>query len=172
MTLGGLQDKPWRTIVDRDKNIREVFKKPPLIAYKRQQNLKGMLIRAKKAAKGKKYTARLGMKECGNNCTQCPYICEGKSIKIYWVYWKINRKLSCKSFHVVYAIVCSKENCKLTYIGETKQTLMFRFNDHCGYVNNSINTATGSHFTQLGGQPDCSLQIKAIEQIKKIKDNE
>ena len=102
-------------MVDRDNNLGEVFKKPPLIAYKRQQNLKGMLIRAKVAAKGKKYPERkqLGMKKCGDSCTVCPYIREGKSIKINGVDWKINRKLNCNSFNVVYANLCSKENCNL-----------------------------------------------------------
>ena len=160
-------------MIDRDKNLGEVFKKPPLIAYKRQQNLKGMLIRAKVASKGKKYPKRklLGMKKCGDSCTVCPYIREGKSIKINGVDWKINRKLNCKSFNVVYAIICSKENCKLAYVGETKRILKFRIDDHLGYVSNSIDTATGSHFTQPGHSL-ANLQVTAIEQIKKTNDNE
>ena len=98
-------------MIDRDKNLGEVFKKPPLIAYKRQQNLKGMLIRAKVASKGKKYPKRklLGMKKCGDSCTVCPYIREGKSIKINSVDWKINRKLNCKSFNVVLQLYVQKK---------------------------------------------------------------
>ena len=45
--LGNAQAKHWRTMANRDKYLAEVFKQPPLIAYKRQPNLKGQLIRAK-----------------------------------------------------------------------------------------------------------------------------
>ena len=137
------------------------------------QNLKGLIIRAKVAAKERPYPKRkkLGMKKCGDNCTMCPYVLEGKSIKINNVDWKINQDLNCKSFNVIYAVLCSKENCKEVYIGETKRFLKFRIDDHRGYVNNSINKATGSHFNQPG---HClgNMKITAIEQIKKKNDSE
>ena len=47
--LGAAQAKHWRTMSSRYKYLAEVFKQPPLIAYKRQTNLKGQLIRAKVA---------------------------------------------------------------------------------------------------------------------------
>ena len=46
-----------------------------------------------------------------------------------------------------------KENCKQVYIGETKRMLKFRLDDHRGYGNKYVDTATGSHFNQ----PDHSL---------------
>jgi len=171
--LGSSVAKHWRTMTNRNKYLAEVFKKPPLIAYKRQQNLKGLLIRAKVADKKIPYPKRrkLGMKKCGYNCTMCPYVLEGKSININNVDWKINQDLHCKSFNVIYAVLCSKESCKEVYIGETKIFLKFRIDDHRGYVNNLINTATGSHFNQPG---HClgNMKITAIEQIKKKNDSE
>ena len=59
----------------------------------------------------------------------------------------------------------------MAYIGETKRILKFRIDDHRGYVSNSIDTATGSHFTQPGHSL-ANLQVTAIEQIKKTNDNE
>ena len=54
------------------------------------------------------------------------------------------QKLSSNSFNV-YAIIC---NQKKTYIGETRLFLKSRLDNHHGYVNSHIATATGSHYTQ------------------------
>ena len=37
----------WRTITSKDSHLNEVFKEPPLTAYRRQRNIRGHLIRAK-----------------------------------------------------------------------------------------------------------------------------
>ena len=37
--LGSIQSKHWRSMASRDDHLQEVFKRPPLIAYKRQQNI-------------------------------------------------------------------------------------------------------------------------------------
>ena len=87
-------------------------------------------------------------------------------MKINGIEWKINRTLNCKSFNVVYAIICTKENCKKTYIGETKRFLRNRLDDHRGYVNNFVHNVTGTHFTQQGHSL-ANVQIVALEQIKK-----
>ena len=71
-------------MVSRNKYLEDVFKRPPLIAYKRQQNLRGHLVRAKVAPPKGPYPKRklIGMKKCGDNCTAFPYIKECKSVKI------------------------------------------------------------------------------------------
>ena len=92
---------------------------------------------------------------------------KGKSLKINKKEWKINKKLDCTSFNVVYAITCKKEKCKESYIGETKRMLKARIADHCGYVrNNRLDKATGYHFN-LPGHSLADLTVTAIEQSKK-----
>ena len=46
-SLGPIQAKHWRSMTTRNKYLADVFKRPPLIAYKRQNNIRGHLIRAK-----------------------------------------------------------------------------------------------------------------------------
>ena len=41
--------KHWRSMISQDQYLKEVFKLPPLTAYKRQRNVKDNLIRAKVA---------------------------------------------------------------------------------------------------------------------------
>ena len=152
----------------RNPYLAQVFKKPPLIAFKRQKNLRENLIRAQIPRTQERYPKRKlkYMTKCGSNCTACPYIREGKNIKINGVNWYINKKVNCQSFNVVYAICCKKDNCKQVYIGETRRIFKFRLDNHRGYVNNSLDNATGFHFNQPGHSL-ADLSVTVLEQVRK-----
>ena len=159
------------TMTSRDAHLKEVFQRPPLIAFKRQQNIRGLLIRAQVSRASKPYPSRQqnGMKRCGKNCLACPYIREGKNISINGIKWQINKQMNCNTFNVVYAIQCKKDRCKEVYIGETKRILRFRLDDHRGYVNTGADTATGSHFTGPGHSL-ADMSVTALERVKKNSD--
>ena len=61
----------------------KVFKRPSLIAKKRQRNIRQHIIRAKVQLE-QTHPRRVtkDMKKCSTNCTACPYLREGKIIKI------------------------------------------------------------------------------------------
>ena len=105
-----------------------------------------------------------GMKRCGKMCTICPYVKEGKEIKIdnKKTPWKINKNVNCESRNIVYMIECLK--CKQRYIGESKRSLKSRLADHRGYINKEqTDTATGAHFNQPGHSlSDLSVTILEI----------
>ena len=124
----------WRSMTSHDSYLQQVFKEPPLIAFKRQNNIRNFLVRAKVPNKTSSYPKRFlkGMKRCGTSCTACPYIKEGNIVKINNKNWNINRKLNCDSYNVVYAIICKKDKCNLVYIGETKRMLKHRLTEHRG----------------------------------------
>ena len=157
-------------MVGRSKYLKEVFPSPPLTAFRRQPNLRSHIIRASLPNPNNRPTQRklVGMKKCNTpKCTACPFIKEGKEITINGQTWKINSKLDCKSYNIVNAILCKKENCRSVYIGETKRMLKFRLADHRGYVSNKETTqATGSHFN-LPGHTLAHLQVTCIERVKK-----
>ena len=170
-SITSLQAKHWRTMVGQDSYLAEVFPDPPLTAFKRQKNLKDYLVRAKVPKLPSIYPKRhiKGMKKCGTQlCTACPYVREGKSIKIGEKTWNINNKLDCNSYNVVYILICKKEKCKEKYyIGETKNMIRFRLSQHRGYiVNKKLNTATGEHFN-LPGHSVSDLSMTILEQVKK-----
>ena len=116
----------WRSMT-QDSYMKEVFPEPPLTAFKKQANIKDHIIRAKVAPPKTNYPKRYlrGMKKCGK-CTLCPYIKEGRNLKINRAEWNINKQLNCNSYNVIYAIFCLTEKCKQVYIGETKCMLRFR----------------------------------------------
>ena len=167
-SITSLQTKHWRSMVSRDKYLGEVFPSPPLTAYKRQPNIRSHIIRAAVAKGQSRYPQRnqRSMTKCNSqNCLACPFIKEGKEVIINGVPWKINKQLNCRSYNVVYAIICKKDNCKQAYIGETKQMLKSRLAQHRGYVSNNIE-ATGQHFN-LPGHSLADLMVTIIEQVRK-----
>ena len=80
--------------------LKEVFKEPLLIAYKRQNNIRDILIKAKVPPAPNRYPHRevKGMAKCGKNCTACPYIQTGNKVKICEnEVWKITNKVNCET---------------------------------------------------------------------------
>ena len=157
--------KHWRSMSSQDSYLKDVFKEPPLTAYRRQENIRGHIIRAKVARKPRLYPRRYqkGMKKCGKNCTACPYIREGNKFQINGIDSHIKKQHDCNTYNVVYAIFCMKEKCKQVYIGESKRMLWSRIADHRGYVSRAeTDKATGAHFTQPGHSL-ADLRVSIIE---------
>ena len=141
-----------------------------MTAFKRQRNLRDILIRAKipKTEKRNQDRSIKGMKKCHKiYCNACPYIKERKNFKIdTHKKWNINKQVDCNAHNIVYMIECEKDKCKDKYIGETKRTLRSRLADHRGYVNNKhTDKATGAHFN-LPGHSVANMKISVIEQVK------
>ena len=95
----------------QDKYLSECFSKPMLTAYRRQPNLRNILVKSRIPPPPNPYPKRdlKGMKKCGLACTACPYIIEGKSVKIDRKNsWNIEKHVSCKSFNIIYLLECQK----------------------------------------------------------------
>ena len=169
-SIPNLQAKHWRSMIAQDCHLAEVFPKPPLTAFKRQRNLRDILIRAKvpKPVKIHKERQLKGMKKCGKSCVACPYILEGNVVKIGLKEWKINTKLNCNSYNVIYLLKCKKENCKERYyIGQTKNMFKNRVSDHKGYITKKkTEKSTGYHFSQPGYSLS-DLTVTLLELVKK-----
>ena len=71
--------KHWRVMV-QDPVLREIFPLPPLIAYRRQKNVREFVIRAKVPPPATREKRVLpGMKRCGK-CVNCPYVQTGRTV--------------------------------------------------------------------------------------------
>ena len=165
--ISPITNKHWRSMIVQDEYLKQVFKEPPLTAYKRQKNIKDSIIRAKVSMEPNKRPKRKnpGMKKCGKWCTACPFVKEGTSVQIdNKNKWKINQNVNCSTTNIVYLIECIK--CKERYVGESERSLKCRLADHRGYVsNNNFETATGAHFNQPGHNLS-HLSITIIEKQK------
>ena len=129
-----------------------------------------MVIKLKVPEPQKLYPERKinGRVQCGKVCPACSFIKTEKSLKIDRnTKWKLNRKLSCQDYNIIYSISCDKKGClENKYIGETGRSLKTRLVDHCDYVRNQhTDQATGAHFNQPGHSL-ANMKITILEQVK------
>ena len=157
--------KHWRVMI-QDPHMKEIFPDPPLIAYKRQKNLRQMLIRAKVPPISKRPKREIhGMRKC-NNDVYCNYIMTGDHVKATAssYHHQITTKVTCTSSNIIYLITCRK--CLMQYVGETSRRLKDRFAEHQGYVRNKdLTMATGQHFNNRG-HSIYDMQITILEHVQ------
>ena len=160
--------KHWKSMITQDKYLEDVFPKPPLVAFKRQQNIKDKIIKAKVPPVQGKYPRRTknGMKKClKSTCRACPYIDEKTKIKAKKFTWKITKEVNCRSKNIVYMIECGK--CFQRYIGETERMFKDRIYEHLGYVRNcDMDKITGEHFNK-NGHKISDMKFSILEKVKK-----
>ena len=136
----------------QDPYLKDVFPLHPLVAYKRQPNIKDKIIRAKVPDQVSRRPKREipGMKKC-LNCPICPFVQPGHNVKStsnnYTV--DINTAVTCKTRNMIYCITCKR--CSDQDIGESERSRRERFSERRGYVTNrNLTKATGLHFNQRG----------------------
>ena len=95
--LPAILNKHYRSMIRMDNYLKDVFPYPPMLAYKRPNNLKNFLIRAKVFSNVDKRNKRMlnGMKRCNRQCPICPYVKEGKVIQSESFNWFIRKNLNC-----------------------------------------------------------------------------
>ena len=78
-----IQRKHWRSMVNQDRYLSEVFPDPPLVAFTKQKNIRDFTIKAKvpKITHRSGRRSIKGMKKCQKMCAACPFIMEGKQVK-------------------------------------------------------------------------------------------
>ena len=159
--------KHYRSMVSQDTYLKQCFPKPPLTAFRRQNNLRNFLIKSKLPPPYSTHPRRNlnGMKKCGRMCQACPYVKEGKEVKINQnSIWKIERRMTCESYNVIYMLDCEK--CGEKYIGSTIRQLKHRVADHRGYISNQVTSrATGAHWN-LPGHSLAHMKVTILYQSK------
>ena len=158
--------KHWRSMKISDNYLEKVFPEPPLIAFKRQKNIKDYVVRARVPPPLRKNPRRQipGMRKCGRQCHACPYIKEEKELKCGETNWKLSKSLNCKDKNVIYMIECNK--CYSKYIGETERELKDRLSDHKTYIRSEkSNQPVGEHFNLPGHSID-NLTVIILEKVK------
>ena len=167
--IQAITHRHWRTMRLTDPYLQEVYQEPPLIAYRRQKNIKDFLVRAKVPPPLKRNPQRIipGMKQCHKltgmrQCHTCPFVKEGKEITTEKFKWKINKSVSCEDKNVVYLIECNKERCRMQYVGETERSLRERFEEHKTYVNENKYQKT----TERPGHTVSNMTISRLDNVE------
>ena len=169
-SIPAIVNRHWR-VMCQDPYLKKVYPAPPLVAFRRQRNIREKLIRAKVPAPPSRPKRVIpGMKRCGR-CINCPYIKTGSTVKSLASRHEVEltESFDCQTSNIVYLIECRKENCSARqYIGKTTDPLTKRFGAHRGYVRNKLLAkATGAHFNQ----PGHSMSDMTITIVEKIYNN-
>ena len=150
----------------QDPKLKEVFPDPPLIAYKRQKNLRQVLLRAKVPPESKRPKRELlGMRKCMKD-VYCNYIMVGDYVRSTASSYKhqITTKVTCFTSNIIYLITCRR--CLMQYVGESKRRLKDRLAEHQGYVRDKdLTKATGQHFNSRG-HSIYDMQITILEHVQ------
>jgi hypothetical protein len=118
--------KKHHNILQNDPELRNIFKDPPIVAFRRATTVRNKVVKNDVQPPPKK----VGPTEPCGKCSICKIICKdevllntktGKEVKI-------TAAGSCRSSDVIYAARC--KICDLIYVGETEKELRIRFCDH------------------------------------------
>ena len=136
-----------------DPYLGRVFDAGVQVAYKRQQNLRGILCRARlypqQQMSERPKRSKVGFKKCGK-CLSCTYATDVKSFKSYasGETFHLTQTITCVSSNVIYVISCQR--CNLQYVGKTSMTFRARMDAHRSAINGTSDSAVAKHFRLAG----------------------
>ena len=148
-------------ILHDDSTTNNIFRKPPLMAFRRAKNLKDLLVRSSLPQDPPNHPT--GTFRCNRTvCRTCPHVNSSNTIVTPKGHVNITGHYTCTTENVVYCLTCEK--CPSTvYIGETGRRMADRFREHRRDVINGRNDLpVPAHFNQ----PDHSLQDMKVAVLK------
>ena len=77
-SFSAISKRHWWTMTTTEPFLKEVFPQPPSIAFKRQTNMRDLLIQAKQPVNtvSRRKQFHNGMRKCGRQCLACPFVSE------------------------------------------------------------------------------------------------
>ena len=117
-------------ILTNDTNTKSIFDTPPLMAFRRDKNLKDHLVRTSLTT-----SQQPGTSPCQHRlCQTCTHINQSTTITNQNRSFNIRSHFTCSSSCVIYCIICTKSQS--FYIGETSRQINNRFGEHKRNVRN------------------------------------
>ena len=136
-------------ILQNSERLKTVFQQPPMVAYRRGDNLMDILVHRKtnKIING---TKKNGMQRCDRKkCAMCPFVKEMDTLKTPdGELVTVNQEITCQTKNVIYMASCNRCD-KVIYIGETGTTLYQRTMNHLSSIrNNRYGAPLTKHFNE------------------------
>ena len=119
-------------ILSNDTHTKEIFHAPPLMAFRRDKNIRDCLVRTNLRSSDSP-----GTFPCNHHlCHTCNHINSATTVTNGNRSFTIKSKFTCSSSSIIYCISCNK--CNILYIGETSRQLNNRFGEHMRNVKHKI----------------------------------
>lgn len=170
-------EEDWE-LLPRSSTTKDLSEHGILFGYRRPKNLRDILVRAKvRPATGiadqKTKPKMKDIRKCNNiKCRYCPIINKSGTITSTYTgttYYTM-KNVTCRSPNLIYCITC--KTCKMQYVGQTKNTLMKRFQGHFQVIkakNQLIDT--GRHFNLPDHRGTRDLEIHILDYIRAPPDS-
>ena len=134
-------------ILSQSRQVGQIFDVKPLVAYRRDRNLRDILVRA--ALPSRPPRRNPGTFPCLKaDCITCPFLSPDTVIKGPRASFTVRRSFNCQSHNVVYAVLCT--HCDKIYVGETFRSFRVRTTEHLADVRHRRNTPVAKHFRSPG----------------------
>ncbi|VDI31433.1 Hypothetical predicted protein, partial [Mytilus galloprovincialis] len=140
-------DTTWPLLHIKE-TTKQIFSEQPLFAYKRNKNLKDILVRAAfqypPITPGTSGISTLNkLTKCSNEeCSYCPWINFRRSFTSTFTERKYRKNYigDCNTPNIIYMITC--KSCKQQYVGKSKRPFKARLGEHLRYVKNKSTEPT------------------------------
>ena len=153
-------------ILMNDETTREIFPLPPLTYYRRDQNIRDILVHTSmKSQSG----SPAGTYPCGvPRCRTCAHVSATTNIDGLRHNITIKEHFIWKSSNVVYCISCRR--CPVLYIGETGRMLRERTGEHLRAITrNPPGFPVAEHFNKPGHELE-DMVVRSVKQRRGTDD--
>ncbi|KAL9954237.1 hypothetical protein ACROYT_G041745 [Oculina patagonica] len=135
------------SILSGDAQTKEIFPQPPLVAYRRDRNVRDTLVHT---ADRNQPGPHVETSPCTHNrCRTCDHISRDSTLQGPQCSINIKNAFTCQLSGMVYAISCRR--CSAIYIGETGRTLRERFGEHVRSIEKNLpGFPVAEHFNANG----------------------
>ena len=152
-------------ILDRSSSTQNLLNYKIIFGFRKPKSLMDLLchtdIKRKTSIKNIIPKCRIFLK-----CTHCPRLDHNKLIKsssTSRTYRKIS-KFSCNTQNAIYCIEC--ELCGAQYVGQTKNAIRIRMNNHISTIRNQGDTPVARHFNKHGFRENPPMKISVLQLIR------
>jgi hypothetical protein len=145
-------------IVSWSERFLSTMPEPPMVCFRRSENLKDNLVRSKLRREEKSV---VGMFKCGKKkCKICDNVIICATFKSHFERrsFCINHRFDCDSEGIVYLISC--KFCGLQYVGNTITPFRSRFNNHKSALNRygrGQRNIVGNNYMPIFGERDIQV---------------
>ena len=156
-------------ILKEDETNREIFKNPPMVAYKKDRSLRNLLVHSRLPSTTTEENH--GTVRCGRSrCNTCKFILQATTIKGPKSTWIVRDHFTCTTTNVIYVIVCTA--CEMIYVGETKRRMADRTNEHLRSIRLHTTGLPVAHHFNLPGHSISNFKICGIVRCSGATDEE
>ena len=168
--LRDIVQQTW-PVLGRTNTTEALFAKKPIFGYRRNKNLRDILVHAKipsAPTSSDVIKQRKTERQCiARSCRYCPKLDHSGSIscsrsgRIH----PIKTNITCNSNNLIYCIRC--KTCSTLYVGQTKNSIKERFKCHFYSISQpkKSDTTVGRHFSVPGHNGIDDIQILVLDFI-------